>query len=67
MLAEAEKLGNVTWNVCIFRDREGDFIGEGGEFYLICMISFKGKSSTFWWGGRNQLCCILVTEVYCRK
>lgn len=25
MLAEAEKLGNVTSNVSIFRDREGDF------------------------------------------
>lgn len=29
MLAEAEKLGNVTLNVCIFKDQKGDFILEG--------------------------------------
>lgn len=29
MLAEAEKLGNVTSNVHIFRDQEGDFIWRG--------------------------------------
>lgn len=41
MLAEAGRLGNVTSNVCILRDQEGDFVWQKDLFYIICMVSFK--------------------------
>ena len=46
MLAEAVKLGNVTSNVRIFRDREGGFIWrKKKEFCIICVASFKENIS----------------------